>query len=382
MENLSDSAIRERGGVPLKDYTESGLPALRSKNGLSSVWKNINFDMLGRFLIFPSLGLGLAELLMPRSVLKLIGVREKKYSGLVRLMGLRELTSAFMIFSQSRPLTGVWSRVIGDALDLGLLAAASNTRRANKNRLATAAAVVGGITAVDLMTAKQIGRVKSEVKQISDFTREDLDDRTSSGAFRVTRSITINRPADELYRYWRNFENLPNFMLHLKDVRVLDDRRSRWTAKAPAGTTVEWEGEITEDPPDLLSAWSSLPDADVKNSGEVRFEPAPRNLGTVVRVQIDYHPPAGRLGKIVASLFGEEPGQQVSGDLRRFKQVVETGEVTRSDGAHHGTGQKIPRPARPLADDTKERKNKGVSKWDLESKRAKVEDTVRDIMRD
>src|SRR5690606_18126035 len=144
-----------------------------------------------------------------------------------------------------------------------------------------------------LITARQIGRTKSEVKQISDFTREDLDDRTSSGAFRVTRSITINRPADELYRYWRNFENLPNFMLHLKDVQVLDQRRSRWTAKAPAGTTVEWEAEITEDQPDVLIAWSSLPDADVENSGEVRFEPAPRNLGTVVRVQIDYHPPAG-----------------------------------------------------------------------------------------
>jgi uncharacterized membrane protein len=156
-----------------------------------------------------------------------------------------------------------------------------------------------------------------------------------------------NRASDELYQFWRNFENLPQFMYHLKAVRVIDDRRSHWEAKAPAGKRVQWDAEITNDQPNEEIAWQSTFNADVPNSGRVRFEPGPAGRGTVVRVEIEYRPPGGAIGKVIAKLFGEEPGQQVAGDLHRFKQVMETGEVLRSDGSMQGYGQKMQQPARP-----------------------------------
>jgi uncharacterized membrane protein len=143
---------------------------------------------------------------------------------------------------------------------------------------------------------------------------------------KVERSIVVDRPAAELYGYWRDFENLPRFMEHLESVLVLDDRRSRWTAKGPAGRNVEWEAEIHSEIPGERIAWRSLPNADVDNAGSVHF----RDLGngrTEVRVVLSYAPPAGRLGAAIAKLFGEEPSQQVAEDLRRFKQVMEAGEV-------------------------------------------------------
>jgi uncharacterized membrane protein len=143
---------------------------------------------------------------------------------------------------------------------------------------------------------------------------------------KVERSIVVDRPAAELYGYWRDFENLPRFMEHLESVLVLDDRRSRWTAKGPAGRNVEWEAEIHNEIPGERIAWRSLANADVDNAGSVHF----RDLGngrTEVRVVLSYAPPAGRLGAAIAKLFGEEPSQQVAEDLRRFKQVMEAGEV-------------------------------------------------------
>jgi uncharacterized membrane protein len=150
-------------------------------------------------------------------------------------------------------------------------------------------------------------------------------------------AITINASPDNLYARWHEFESLPTFMYHLESVRSTGDGRSHWVAKAPAGTTVEWDAEITEDVPGTSIAWRSVDGASVENSGSVRFRPAPRGQGTEVFVTVDYAPPGGTLGAMVAKLFGEEPGQQVSDDLRRFKQIVETGEVARSDGSPLGT---------------------------------------------
>src|SRR5207237_3055072 len=123
----------------------------------------------------------------------------------------------------------------------------------------------------------------------------------------------------EVYDFWRNFGNLPRFMDHLESVQVTGDRRSHWKAKAPAGTTVEWDAETTENRPNELIAWRSVEGADVTNAGVVRFVAAPGGRGTEIHVDLRYEPPAGKLGKLVAKLFGEEPSQQVEGDLRRFK---------------------------------------------------------------
>ncbi|MBA3521401.1 MAG: SRPBCC family protein [Gemmatimonadales bacterium] len=142
---------------------------------------------------------------------------------------------------------------------------------------------------------------------------------------RVEQSITINRPPEELFQFWRNLENLPRFMDHLESVTVIDEGRSRWVAKGPAGSRVEWTAEIHNEIEDELIAWRSLSGSEVDNAGSVHFTPA--GQGTQVRVLLRYDPPAGALGAAVAKLFGEEPSQQVAEDLRRLKQVMEAGEV-------------------------------------------------------
>lgn len=156
------------------------------------------------------------------------------------------------------------------------------------------------------------------------------------GAVRVHKAMSILRPREELYRYWRKLENLPLFMHHLEKVEELGPHRSLWTAKAPAGTTVSWEAEITEDRPGEVIAWRSLPDSTVYNTGEVRFEQAPGDRGTQVRVILDYTPPAGVVGAAVARLLGEEPSRQIEEELRHFKQLMETGEIATVKGQPHG----------------------------------------------
>jgi uncharacterized membrane protein len=143
---------------------------------------------------------------------------------------------------------------------------------------------------------------------------------------KVEKSITVNRPTEEVYRFWRNFENLPRFMDHLESVMVLDETRSHWVAKAPAGTKVEWDASIHNEIEDELIAWRSLPGADVNNAGSVHFTPT-EDGSTEVVVVLSYEPPAGKLGAAVAKLLGEEPSKQVEDDLRRFKQVMEASEV-------------------------------------------------------
>jgi uncharacterized membrane protein len=143
---------------------------------------------------------------------------------------------------------------------------------------------------------------------------------------KVERSITVSRPREEVYRFWRELENLPRFMDHLESVTVIDENRSHWVAKALAGTKVEWDATIHNEIQNELLAWRSLPGADVDNAGSVHFTPV--EGGTEVRVVLSYDPPAGKVGATVAKLLGEEPSQQVEEDLRRFKQVMEASETT------------------------------------------------------
>ena len=139
---------------------------------------------------------------------------------------------------------------------------------------------------------------------------------------KVEKSVTVNRPVQDVYHFWRNFENLPRFMDHLESVTVIDENRSHWVAKAPAGTRVEWDATIHNEIENQLIAWRSLPGADVNNAGSVHFTSTGSGL-TEVRVVLSYEPPAGKLGAAVARLLGEEPSKQVEDDLRRFKQVME-----------------------------------------------------------
>ena len=154
---------------------------------------------------------------------------------------------------------------------------------------------------------------------------------------KVEESVTINRPVLEVCRFWRNFENLPRFMDHLEAVTVIDDTHSHWVAKGPAGTRVEWDAVIHHEFDDELIAWQSLPGSEINNAGSVHFTPTTDGMGTEVRVVLSYEPPAGKLGVAFAKLLGEEPSKQVADDLRRLKQVMDSGDV--------GTASRSRRPS-------------------------------------
>lgn len=145
----------------------------------------------------------------------------------------------------------------------------------------------------------------------------------------VEESVTINRPISELYRFWRNLENLPRFMSHLDSVERITDTLSRWRAKAPAGTTVEWNAEIINEVPDQVIGWKSIEGSDVVSAGSVNFDDAGA-LGTRVRVRLQYSPPGGKVGDAIARLIGSDAATQIRQDLQRFKQLVETGETAHS----------------------------------------------------
>ncbi|HYX49561.1 MAG TPA: SRPBCC family protein, partial [Ktedonobacteraceae bacterium] len=133
---------------------------------------------------------------------------------------------------------------------------------------------------------------------------------------KVTRAVTIQKSPEELYSFWRNFENLPRFMQHLQSVTTKDLTHSHWIAKAPAGREVAWDAEIVNDKENELIAWRSVGDADIDNAGSVHFTPAPGGRGTVIKVVLEYDPPVGKAGTFVAKLFGEDPDTQVREDLR------------------------------------------------------------------
>jgi uncharacterized membrane protein len=143
----------------------------------------------------------------------------------------------------------------------------------------------------------------------------------------VEASVKIYRSQQEIYAYWRTLENLPNFMDHLVEVREIDGRRSHWVAKGPLGVQVEWDAEIIKDVPPELISWKTVDEADVVSAGSVWFKQAPGDLGTIVRVRMQYDPPAGKLGATVAWMLGDDPQAAIEEDLLRFKQLLETGEA-------------------------------------------------------
>jgi uncharacterized membrane protein len=205
-------------------------------------------------------------------------------------------------------------------MDLALLGSAMITKRADPGRAGLATAAVLGVAAVDALSAAKLSRKESVQKLVLPI--------------HVAKSITINRAPEYVYAFWRDLENLPRFMAHLESVEVRNGT-SRWRAKAPAGMTIEWDAEITLDRAHEAIAWRSLEGAAVPNRGVVRFALAPGGRGTELSVELKYDPPGGAIAAAIAKLFGEEPGQQIASDLRRLKQVMETGGVVHSDASIH-----------------------------------------------
>jgi uncharacterized membrane protein len=240
----------------------------------------------------------------------------------MRVVGIREVASGVGILSRRKPTSWLWSRVGGDLMDLMILGKALVSPSANRRRVATTTAAVTGVTVLDIRASQELS---------SSPTPED--NRIS---IRVRKSITINRPAEEIYAFWHDFQNLARFMNHVESVQVTGDERSHWVVKGPAGKRVEWEAETVEDRPNELIAWRSLEGSTVQNSGSVRFEPAAGRRGTVVRVELEYYPPVGLLGATVAKLLGEDPKAQLEEDLRRLKQLMEAGEIITTKGQPAG----------------------------------------------
>ncbi len=261
----------------------------------------MNEDPLGRVLGWLGLGIGVAQLVAPRALGKLIGIGEHPL--LVRTLGVRGIVNGVGILGQPDPAAWVEARVAGDLMDLALLGTALSAADTTRDRVAAATAAMAGITLMDIAYSALLEG------------RKDRD-------VHVRQGIVVELPADTLYMFWHDLGNLPSFMRHLVSVRALGRGRWRWTAKTPLGTTVEWDAEIIDDQPNRRLAWRSLEGSEFDNWGVVSFDPA-RDGATVVRVEMGYRPPAGALGPRVARLFGRSPERQIDGYLRAFKSLME-----------------------------------------------------------
>jgi uncharacterized membrane protein len=168
-------------------------------------------------------------------------------------------------------------------------------------------------------------------------SRRDVPERvlSGSGGVNLKESMTVARPPSEVYRFWRNLDNLPSFLTNLVSVEQLDDTRSRWTFRGPGGKNVRWDAVIINEIENELIAWKSLPGADVVSAGSVSFTPA-RHGGTAVTVTMQYAPPAGKVGAAMAWLMGRGGASEVREDLRRLKQILETGELPSTEGQPTG----------------------------------------------
>ncbi|MDB5108480.1 MAG: hypothetical protein JWM69_1421 [Candidatus Binatus sp.] len=275
---------------------------------------------LARGLGWFSIALGLAEAAMPRRVGQLAGVRN--HSRLIRLLGTRELATGIGILGSRRIRpNSLWARVAGDVMDLAVLGAAAREYTTDRRRLSIATAAVAGVTLLDVLCAEQL-------------TKDPYHNMSSSG-IDLQKAVTVNRPADELYRFWRQLENLPRFMKHLNSVKQSGDTY-HWDATGPAGARVQWDARIVEDRPGEMISWRSLENSEVDASGTVHFEKHPPGRGTIVRLLIHYRPPAGSVGSLIAGILGEAPASQIGEDLRRFKQLIETGEIPTTQGQPSG----------------------------------------------
>jgi uncharacterized membrane protein len=283
-------------------------------------------DALALGLGWFSVALGAAELLAPRRLDRAIGAGV--HPALTRVFGARELAAGLGLLTQPDPAPWLWARVAGDVLDLAFLGGAmTGARRRERARLGAALAAVAGVTAVDVYAARRAS--SGERRSAPGVMRPD-------GSVRVEESLAVNQPPQACYAMWRDLANLPRFMRRVESVQPGGGARSHWVAKGPGGTKVEWDAELTRDEPGELLSWRSVEGSDLPNSGAVRFIPAPGNRGTIVSVTMQYEPPAAILGFTLAKLVGEAPAHEVREDLRRFKRLLETGEIPTTEGQSHG----------------------------------------------
>ncbi len=296
-----------------------------------------------------SLGLGVSQIVAPDRIIEMTGVPKNDTSRLLmRVVGGREIASGLGILTSANPAPWLWSRVGGDVMDLTLLCASLRSRRAQRDKVAATMMSVAGIFVLDLLTSiKSSRRFGSTARGEERFRAMG---RTGGAgpeqALKVHKSITVNRPVDEVYAFWRDFQNLPRFMTQLEEVKPVGDGRWHWVAKGPLDRKIEWDTQIVEERPNQLIAWRSLPGSDIDVAATVRFTPAPGGRGTEVWVELDYSPPGGAVVAKLAKLLPENPERQLQDNLRAFKQVMETGEIVWSEATVAG-GRIRQHPAQP-----------------------------------
>lgn len=274
------------------------------------------------------IGLGLTELAIPRTLATAIGVdSDGPAPTILRAMGVREIASGVAVLSKVEHTAPRWMRIVGDAIDLGLLGLALSSRRTVRSRLAVALGMVAGVTALDVLSVRR----RAHARKVHS----------------IVAMQTINKPPREVYEFYRRLEQLPRFMTHLESVVPHGDRRSTWTAKLPVGT-VSWEAEIVEDRPGEVLAWRSIEGSQIQTRGRVTFTRAPGRDMTEVRVELQLGIAGGRMSTRLARMFAKP---QVKGDLYRLKQVLETGEVLFSDSTVH----LLPHAAQPSPESSRDR---------------------------
>lgn len=264
-----------------------------------------------------SLGLGLAEVVAPGPVAAATGMKHRPF--LLRAFGLREVLSGAAILASRKPAVALWSRVLGDAFDLGMMASDLLSPRRGRGRLALATAAVAGVTALDVLAAVRLSRAEPGLRTI-----------------RFVKTISVNRSPAECYALWRDFQGLSRWMRHVESVEPLPDGTTRWTVRGPAGQPVSWDAELVRDEPDSFIAWRSVEGAAVATAGSVAFAERSGGKGTLVRVNFVYAPPAGVAGAFASRLLGACPMSAIAEDLRRFKGLLETGEIAETRGQPHG----------------------------------------------
>lgn len=268
-----------------------------------------------------SLALGAAELVRPHAIARLAGIPHGPVvATVIRALGAREITNGVGIFAKPRHALPLWARVVGDAIDLAFLGAAGRARgRKGYGRLAGAALVVAGVMAVDVIAARRARRGK--------LTQP------------ILYSVTINKPPEEVYAFFRKLDRLPAFMDHLVSVTEHGET-SHWVAKLPVVGTVAWDAKITTDRPGEEIAWESVPGSKIKQCGRVTFARTPGRNATEVRLEWALGVRGTTANEALAKALAKP---QAKGDLKRFKQVIETGEVLYSDASEHVK----PYPAQP-----------------------------------
>jgi len=276
-----------------------------------------------RGLAILSLVLGAGGSFMPGAVARLSGL--ETHERLLPLVGLRELAAGVGLLTSRNPTPWLWSRVVGDGMDLAVILA-SLMNRGNPRKLSAAItmAVVAAITAVDARESLQRTQVGAQSRGST------APDGLASA------SVVIARTAQECYEFWRDPTNMTRISPLVESVTVLDERTSRWCIRSPLGRRIEWDSKVTGETPGERISWRSVDGGGLYHAGVVRFERATGGRGTLVSASMHFRVPGGTAGLGLVKLLGTHPQSEIREDLRRLKQLLEAGEIPTTRGQPSG----------------------------------------------